>query len=73
MASIEAGYAVAEGFKRADNAVEVDVRPLADGGVVYGPQKGATPSMITDMDTMIMHRGVLPTPFLPAIVVSQNL
>jgi glycerate kinase len=32
MTSIEAGYAVAEGFKRANRSVEVEVRPLADGG-----------------------------------------
>jgi glycerate kinase len=32
MSSIEAGYAVAEGFKRANRTVEVAVRPLADGG-----------------------------------------
>jgi glycerate kinase len=31
MSSIEAGYAVAEGFKRANRTVEVAVRPLADG------------------------------------------
>ncbi|MBQ7428528.1 MAG: glycerate kinase [Butyrivibrio sp.] len=32
MTSLEAGYAVAEGFKRVINDVEVAVRPLADGG-----------------------------------------
>ena len=32
MSSIEAGYAVAEGFKQANRNVEVEVRPLADGG-----------------------------------------
>ena len=32
MTSIEAGFAVAEGFKRVDPAVSVEVRPLADGG-----------------------------------------
>ena len=32
MTSLEAGYAVAEGFKRANRDVEVIVRPLADGG-----------------------------------------
>ena len=32
MTSIEAGQAVAEGFKRANRDVEVVVRPLADGG-----------------------------------------
>lgn len=32
MTSLEAGYAVAEGFKRLINDVEVAVRPLADGG-----------------------------------------
>lgn len=40
--SMEAGYAVAEGVKRADSSAEVIVRPLADGGegtvdtLVYG-------------------------------------
>lgn len=32
MTSLEAGYAVAEGFKRVINDVEIAVRPLADGG-----------------------------------------
>ncbi len=32
MTSIEAGFAVAEGFRRADPTVSVEVRPLADGG-----------------------------------------
>ena len=32
LTSIEAGMAVAEGFRRADPEVIVDVRPLADGG-----------------------------------------
>ncbi len=32
MTSIEAGNAVAEGFKRVDPSIEVEVRPLADGG-----------------------------------------
>ena len=32
MTSIEAGCAVAEGIKRADPTVTVEVRPLADGG-----------------------------------------
>ncbi len=32
MTSIEAGYAVAEGFKMANRNVKVEVRPLADGG-----------------------------------------
>lgn len=32
MTSIEAGFAVAEGFRRADPTVAVEVRPLADGG-----------------------------------------
>lgn len=32
MTSLEAGYAVAEGFKRVINDMEVAVRPLADGG-----------------------------------------
>ncbi len=32
MTSIEAGFAVAEGFKRVDPTVSVEVRPLADGG-----------------------------------------
>lgn len=32
LTSLEAGYAVAEGFKRVINDVEIAVRPLADGG-----------------------------------------
>ncbi len=32
MTSLEAGYAVAEGFRRANRDVDVVVRPLADGG-----------------------------------------
>ena len=32
LTSLEAGYGVETGFKRVDSAIEVNVRPLADGG-----------------------------------------
>ena len=42
LTSVEAGYAISEGIRRADGDAEVVVRPLADGGegtveaLVYG-------------------------------------
>ena len=49
MTSMEAGYAAAEGFRRADSSIQVDVRPLADGG------EGTVEALVSGMNGILEH------------------
>ena len=49
MTSMEAGYAAAEGFRRADSSIQVDVRPLADGG------EGTVEALVSGMNGILAH------------------
>ena len=46
---MEAGYAAAEGFRRADSSIQVDVRPLADGG------EGTVEALVSGMNGILEH------------------
>lgn len=52
MTSLEAGRAVAEGVHRADSTIQVDVRPLADGG------EGTVDALISGMNGVMEHVSV---------------
>ena len=49
MTSMEAGYSAAEGFRRADSSIQVDVRPLADGG------EGTVEALVSGMNGILEH------------------
>ena len=52
MTSIEAGHAVAEGFHRVDSTIQVDVRPIADGG------EGTVEALVSGMNGVTEHVSV---------------
>ena len=66
MTSIEAGNAFAEGARRVDDSIEVNVRPLADGG------EGTVDALIEGMQG-VREKVIVTGPFAKLLIVTMEL